>query len=140
MPGPEHEPNCVPERAKRAAGFLFEWAEFAALVAISFVAIFCFCRELWQMIAGGAVNLGDLMLLFLYTEVIVMAQAAIFSKHEVVVAMPIAIAIVALSRSLVVTTNHDPVHQILFAGAVLILVLALVLWQVRKWIVRERRE
>ena len=60
-----------------------------------------------------------------------MARAAMRSEHEVLIAMPMAIAVVAMARYMVVSPTHDPMHQILYAATILILVIGLVLWYFR---------
>lgn len=65
------------------------------------------------------------------TEVMVMARAALHSHHELAIAMPIAIAIVAMGRYMVVSSDHNALHQMMYAGAIFILVAALFLWKMR---------
>lgn len=115
---------------------LFSWAQFVGLCAISLAAIASFGMELYGMVIAHSVNLGGLLLLFLYTEVLVMAQAAMHRDHELTVTMPIAIAIVAIGRYMVVSSDHSAVHQLTYAGAILLLVAALFLWSCRKWMRR----
>ena len=61
----------------------------------------------------------------------VMARAALHSHHELAIAMPIAIAIVAMGRYMVVSSDHNALHQMMYAGAIFILVAALFLWKMR---------
>ena len=72
---------------------LFNVCQFLGLSAIAIAAIVGFGTELWRMVTADTIALGDLLLLFLYTEVMVMARAALHSHHELAIAMPIAIAI-----------------------------------------------
>ena len=60
-----------------------------------------------------------------------MARAALHSHHELAIAMPIAIAIVAMGRYMVVSSDHNALHQMMYAGAIFILVAALFLWKMR---------
>ena len=126
------------ERLKTVTERFFDWVQFLALLSIAFTAVFCLARELFHMMSSGRVQLGDLLLLFLYTEVIVMARAAMRSEHEVLIAMPMAIAVVAMARYMVVSPTHDPMHQILYCCLILILVIGLVLWYFRSWPHRPR--
>ena len=75
---------------------LFNVCQFLGLSAIAIAAIVGFGTELWRIVTADTIALGDLLLLFLYTEVMVMARAALHSHHELAIAMPIAIAIGAL--------------------------------------------
>lgn len=103
--------------------------QFLGLSAIAIAAIVGFGTELWRMVTADTIALGDL--LFLYTEVMVMARAALHSHHELAIAMPIAIAIVAMGRYMVVSSDHNALHQMMYAGAIFILVAALFLWKMR---------
>ena len=108
---------------------LFNVCQFLGLSAIAIAAIVGFGTELWRMVTADTIALGDL--LFLYTEVMVMARAALHSHHELAIAMPIAIAIVAMGRYMVVSSDHNALHQMMYAGAIFILVAALFLWKMR---------
>lgn len=110
---------------------LFNVCQFLGLSAIAIAAIVGFGTELWRMVTADTIALGDLLLLFLYTEVMVMARAALHSHHELAIAMPIAIAIVAMGRYMVVSSDHNALHQMMYAGAIFILVAALFLWKMR---------
>lgn len=68
---------------------LFNVCQFLGLSAIAIAAIVGFGAELWRMVTADTIALGDLLLLFLYTEVMVMARAALHSHHELAIAMPI---------------------------------------------------
>lgn len=110
---------------------IFDVVQFVSLSAIALAAVVGFVAELWRMATADGVAIGDLLLLFLYTEVMVMARAALHSHHELAIVMPIAMAVVALGRYMVVSSDHDAMHQIMFAAAVFILVAALFLWKIR---------
>lgn len=116
---------------------IFDLAKFLALVTIAVIACICFVREVWVMIETHAVQMGELLMLFLYTEVVVMAIAAMRSEHEVLISLPVAIAVVALARYMVISPTHDPMHQILYAGAVFILVASLGVWECRKFVTKK---
>lgn len=109
---------------------IFEVLQFVGLCAIAVAAVVGFATELWRMATADGVALGDLLLLFLYTEVLIMARAALHSHHELAIVMPIAMAVVALGRYMVVSSDHNALHQIMYAAAVFILVAALFLWKV----------
>ena len=68
---------------------LFNVCQFLGLSAIAIAAIVGFGAELWRMVTADTIALGDLLLLFLYTEVMVMARAALHSHHELAIAMQI---------------------------------------------------
>lgn len=125
-------PNTL-TKLKGSINNLFNWIQFLALISIALTAVLCFVRELWMMTSNGVVHMGDLLLLFLYTEVIVMARTALQNDHEALIAMPLAIAVVALARYMIIGSSHEPLHQIMYATGILILVVAMVLWYFRTW-------
>lgn len=127
---PAAEPETV-SAPLRVFDRLFEIVQFVCLSVISLAAVVGFGFEMWRIVTSDGVALGDLLMLFLYTEVIVMARAALHSDHELAILMPIAMAVVALGRYMVVSSDHNPVHQIMYAGAIFILVAALFLWKFR---------
>lgn len=128
QPSQSQEPVSAP---LRAFDRVFDIVQFISLSAIALAAVVGFASELWRMVTADSVALGDLLLLFLYTEVMVMARAALHSHHELAIVMPIAMAVVALGRYMVVSSDHDAMHQIMFAAAIFILVAAIFLWKMR---------
>lgn len=126
-------------KARERVEGLFSWLQFFALVSIALTGILCFCQEMYKVFTLGEVHLGDLLLMFLYTEIVVMAREAMRSEHEVLIAMPISIAVVALARYMVVSPTHDPNHQMLYAVSILILIVGLVIWYLRNWPHRNKQ-
>ncbi len=119
-------------RTMRAVDVFFSWAQFLGLCAIAMAALYSFLGELYGMVMNRTIGLGDLLLLFLYTEVIIMARGAMHADHEVTITMPIAIAIVAIGRYMVVGNDHNAMHQLMYAGAIFVLVAALFLWYYKR--------
>lgn len=90
---PAAEPETV-SAPLRVFDRLFEIVQFVCLSVISLAAVVGFGFEMWRIVTSDGVALGDLLMLFLYTEVIVMARAALHSDHELAILMPIAMAVV----------------------------------------------
>lgn len=83
-------------------------------------------QELVSIIVNKTISLGDLLLLFIYLEVLAMVRTQLVSG-EIPLSMPFAIAIVALSRYLVLDLKAmDQWQVITIAAAMLLLTLALV--------------
>ena len=88
-------------------------------------------QEVFSIIVRGSVELGDLLLLFIYLEVLAMVRTQLVSG-EIPLSMPFAIAMVALSRYLVLDMKAMDSWQILaVAGAMLLLAVSLV--AIRYW-------
>ena len=74
--------------------------EDIGLLAIAIATIFAFATEIGTMIAAGVVTLADLLLMFIYLEV--MAMVTIYLQSgKLPIRIPIYIAIVALARHLI---------------------------------------
>ena len=98
--------------------------ELAVLGVIAVATIVAIGHEIGIMVDRARVKLADLLLLFLYLEILTMVSAYVAS-HKLPVRMPIYIAIVALARYLIIDIKDLGNWQILaVAGAVLILALA----------------
>lgn len=71
--------------------------EIAGLCIIGFATTFGIGQEAWLMATTGQVTLSDLLLLFLYLEILAMV-GQYFKTGQIQVRFPIYIAIVALAR------------------------------------------
>ena len=88
-------------------------------------------QEVFSIIVKGSIELGDLLLLFIFLEVLAMVRTQLVSG-EIPLSMPFAIAMVALSRYLVLDMKAMDSWQILaVAGAMLLLAVSLV--AIRYW-------
>ena len=116
-----------------ASGRAFALVERAMLVSIGVMTVIAAGMELVAVAQRGAITLADILLMFIYTEVIGMI-AVFYRGTGPMFAYPIFIAITALAR-LVVLQGKDmaPENLIAEAGAILLLTLAALL------ILRSRR-
>ena len=77
--------------------------------------------EVASMIVGRHIALGDIFLLFIYTEIIGMI-GAFYASSRIPVTLPIIIAITALCRLIVLHSKEaDPLNLMAEAGAIVIL-------------------
>lgn len=101
-------------------------AQGFALVAIAIAALVGICSSIWSMIETKNAGLGDLLLLFLYIEILSMVKGSALGTREIPIRTPVALAIVAVARYLVVDVEHmTPTFMLMTAGAILLLVCAL---------------
>ena len=85
----------------------------------------------WEMIAARSISLGDLLMLFLYIEILSMVKGSSLGTREIPIHTPIALAIVAVARYIVVDVEHiNALTMASTAGAILLLVIAL--WILKK--------
>ncbi len=84
-----------------ATGHRFVHAfEYLVLALIALATVVAIGQELWQMVQLARVQLADLLLLFIYLEVLAMVSSYMESG-QLPVRMPVYIAIVALARYLI---------------------------------------
>ena len=98
--------------------------EYGGLFIITIATIIAGAQEIIRMISVGEVTLGDLLLLFIYLEVIAMV-AVYLESGKLPIRMPIYIAIVALARYLALDSKEMDTWQFLaVSGAIVILAFA----------------
>lgn len=98
--------------------------ETMGLVVITVATMIAGVFEVMHMFEAGTVTLGDLLLMFLYLEILAMV-GVYFSSGQMPVRFPIYIAIVALVRYLVLDMKTLEMDRMLgIAAAVLLLALA----------------
>jgi protein PsiE len=102
---------------------MFAFAERGPLLLIGVLAIVAVAFELGGLAKTGDINLADLLLLFIYLEVLGMAYAY-YSTHSVPVTLPVLIAITGITRLILLSKDSEPTHLMYEAGAVLLLAIA----------------
>jgi protein PsiE len=99
--------------------------EYAGLLVIAFATTVAIVREVMSMVHSGQVTLADLLLMFLYLEVLAMV-GIYFKTGKLPVRFPIYIAIVALARYLLIDVKDmSNERMITLSLAVLILGVAI---------------
>ncbi len=102
----------------------FRTIERALLVVIAVMTLAAAGIEIQRVIMARSVNLADILLMFLYTEVIGMI-AVFYGGRESPFVYPIFIAITALARLIVLQGKTMAPENIVFeAGAILLLAFA----------------
>ena len=99
---------------------MFAFAERGLLLLIGVLAIVAVAFELAGLAKTGDINLADLLLLFIYLEVLGMAYAY-YSTHSVPVTLPVLIAITGITRLILLSKDSEPTQLMYEAGAVLLL-------------------
>jgi len=119
------------KRISERSTVLLSLAQCLGLSLLGLLTIVAMGQEMFSIIARGSVNIGDLLLLFIFLEVLAMVRAQLVSG-EIPMSMPFAIAIVALSRFMVLDLKSMDSWQLL-AIATAMLMLALSLIALRYW-------
>lgn len=112
-------------RAERAAALAgFQAIERLLLVIIALLTLGAVAVELHRVWQAQTVNLADILLMFLYTEVIAMI-AVFYTSSGSPFVYPIFIAITALARLIVLQGKEMAAANIVFeASAILLLAIA----------------
>lgn len=114
----------VPNKFTHHAIALLGLTEYLGLAVITIATMIASVHEIGVMVDAGTVNLGDLLLLFLYLEILAMV-GLYFRSGRLPVRFPIYIAIVALSRYLVLDMKNLDDYRILgVTASILLLTLA----------------
>lgn len=98
--------------------------EQVALLFILLATLFAFGEEIWVVIKNRHVSLSDLLLMFIYMEVIAMI-GIYYEDHTLPIRYPIYIAIIALARYLILDSKDMEWYGLLgMGGTILILTIA----------------
>ncbi len=101
-----------------------EHVEELLLVFIAIATVYATCQEIYIMWRNGVVTVADLLLLFLYLEVLSMVKHYIGSG-KLPVRYPLYIGIVALARYMVLEIKELDAYRLMaIAASVLIMALA----------------
>ena len=104
-----------------------KYVERTILVVVGILTVLAVGLELWRIAEKRDVSLADILLMFLYAEVIGMV-AVFYASRRIVVIYPIFIAITALARLIVLQgKDMDPLNILYEAAAILILAVAVIL-------------
>ena len=115
--------------------------EKSILVLIAIFTIYGVGSEMYQVFSAGVVKLTDLLLMFIYAEVLGMV-AGFYKYRKIPITIPIFIAITALCRLIILQgKGFNTIDLIYESGAILLLALsALVIrWNLVK-LIRQKSE
>ena len=87
--------------------------------------------EIWKMVILQSVELADLLLMFLYLEVLAMIRV-FWDSQSIRITIPLLIAITALSRFIILQgKEQDPSALVYEASAILLIAVAIVVIRLR---------
>ena len=103
---------------------LIKITEKALLAIIALLTILATCEEVLKIYHAYSVQLADLLLLFIYTEVLGMI-GIFFVSNRIPITLPIFIAMTAISRLIILQGKEMDMSFLLYeAGAILVLAIA----------------
>tara|TARA_Y100001936_G_C15977981_1_gene614927 strand:- start:333 stop:749 length:417 start_codon:yes stop_codon:yes gene_type:complete len=98
--------------------------EKVLLATIAVLTIIATVQEILQIYAIGKVALADLLLLFIYTEVLGMI-GVFYASNRIPITLPLFIAMTAISRLIILQGKGMDASVLLYeAGAILIIAIA----------------
>jgi protein PsiE len=101
--------------------------EHVGLAVIAIATVVAAIGEVNVMISAGMVTLPDLLLMFLYLEVLAMV-AIYYEQGKLPIRFPLYIGMIALARYLIIEMkNISEVRLLVVAGAILILAIAVLI-------------
>ena len=105
--------------------------QLIALVIILAATIIAFGIEIYQMIVVQKVTLADLLLLFLYLEVLAMVRV-FWESQSIQITLPLFIAITALARFIILQGKSINPEVLLYeAGAIVLIAIAILVLRFR---------
>lgn len=108
------------KNAKNALTIL-EVFENIGLIIISLATIFALYQEILFMISNKAVTLADLLLLFLYLEVLAMVSLY-YSSGKLPIRFPLYISIVALARYIIIDMKSLEKDELIYIAIAILLI------------------
>ena len=105
--------------------------QLVAALIVLIATVLAFFLEINEMYANRTVSLADLLLLFIYIEVIGLVRSY-WETRSVRISYPLVIAITALARYIILQDkNDDPTTLLYIALAILIVALSTVIIRLR---------
>ena len=105
--------------------------QLVALLIILACTVIAFVVEILQMIEIRKISLADLILLFLYLEVLAMVRV-FWESQSIQITLPLFIAITALSRFIILQgKNINPEVLLYEAGAIVLIAIAILVLRFR---------
>ena len=104
--------------------YLIKITEKALLAIIAILTVLATCEEVLKIYIVNSVQLADLLLLFIYTEVLGMI-GIFFVSNRIPITLPIFIAMTAIARLIILQGKEMDMSFLLYeAGAILVLAAA----------------
>lgn len=113
---PDRHPIVVPTPMKRMVFGLLDYISLLGLLTILIATVVAIGQEVLVILRQGEIKLTDLLLLFIYMEVIAMV-GIYFRSQRLPVRFPVLIAMIALSRHIILEASHMDEWELLAMSA-----------------------
>lgn len=117
-------------------------AEKGILILIALFTVYSVCSEMYTVLASGKITLTDLLLMFIYAEVLGMV-AAFYKYSKIPITIPVFIAITALCRLIILQGKGISTVDLIYeSGAVLLLAISSLVmkWELKSPSLRDKDE
>lgn len=105
----------------------FRFIERAGLMIIMLAVLYAIVEKCWAMWDTNTVTVTDILLLFMYLELITMVRLY-WQEGRLSVLMPIFIAVIGIARHMMADSQEFGQHDLIFsAGAIVLLSLSLLI-------------
>ena len=112
------------DKSQLSGSQIIKAIEKVLLALIAVLTLVAVAQELMTVFQKGKVELADLLLLFIYTEVLGMI-GIFYLSNRIPITLPLFIAMTAISRLIILQgKGMEPVTLLYEAGAILIIALA----------------
>ena len=112
------------EKYNLQAANIIKFIEKSLLALIALLTIVAVTQEILNIIDNARVELADLLLLFIYTEVLGMI-GIFYISNRIPITLPLFIAMTAISRLIILQgKGMEPITLLYEAGAILIIAIA----------------
>ena len=112
------------DKSQLSCSQIIKAIEKCLLALIAILTLVAVTQELMTVFQKGKVELADLLLLFIYTEVLGMI-GIFYLSNRIPITLPLFIAMTAISRLIILQgKGMEPVTLLYEAGAILIIALA----------------
>tara|TARA_B100000965_G_scaffold372468_1_gene362167 strand:- start:387 stop:788 length:402 start_codon:yes stop_codon:yes gene_type:complete len=112
------------EKYNLQAANIIKFIEKSLLALIALLTIVAVTQEILNIINNAKVELADLLLLFIYTEVLGMI-GIFYISNRIPITLPLFIAMTAISRLIILQgKGMEPITLLYEAGAILIIAIA----------------
>jgi len=112
------------EKYNSQAATIIKIVEKSLLALIAFLTIVAVSQEVLHIIKNAKVELADLLLLFIYTEVLGMI-GIFYVSNRIPITLPLFIAMTAISRLIILQgKGMEPITLLYEAGAIFIIAAA----------------
>lgn len=114
----------LPKGISQQLNTVIGWLAAVLLISITFSTVIAIIQEFYAIFAQGRVALSDILLMFIYLEILAMVHQYV-SFGKIPVRYPIYITIIAIARYIMLgMKDMDSTHIVWLSGAIFVLTIS----------------